>query len=372
MEEGDAALSYNQPYRDPDLSRQMVGRIREVEKRLRGRPVRIMEVCGTHTAAIFRSGIRSLLPPSIRLISGPGCPVCVTDQNEIDACLDLAARPDVILATFGDLMRVPGTATSLQRLKAEGRDIRIIYSAADILELAARHPDQKVVLAGVGFETTAPTVGAAILAARRAGLSNCFVLAFHKRVPPALEVLMNIPDVDIDAFLLPGHVSVIIGEQGYGNFFQNHPMPGVITGFEPADILQGIVQALEMIEARQPGLVNCYPRAVRPEGNPIARAVMDQVFDAVDAAWRGIGTIPGSGLALKEEFKAFDALKHFDIRLATVSSPAGCACGDILIGRLTPPECRLYKKTCTPAHPVGPCMVSSEGTCAAYYKYYRS
>jgi len=365
-------LSYNQPYRDPDLSRQMIGRIREMEKRLKGRPVRIMEVCGTHTVAIFRSGIRSLLPPSIRLISGPGCPVCVTDQGEIDACIDLAARPDVILATFGDLMRVPGTKTSLQRLKAEGRDIRIIYSAADILELARQHPDRNILLAGVGFETTAPTVAAAVLAARRAGLSNCFVLSAHKRLTPAMETLMQLPDAAIDAFLLPGHVSVVIGEEGYREFFDGHPVPGVIIGFEPADILHGILTIMEMIAAGQSGLVNGYLRAVRPEGNPRARAVMETVFDIAAADWRGIGTIPDGGFALKKEYEDLDPLKHFDMPMPRAVANPACACGDILIGRLTPPECRLYRKACTPVQPMGPCMVSSEGTCAAYYRYHRS
>jgi hydrogenase expression/formation protein HypD len=353
-------------YRDAALARQLLERIRGASRR----PVRLMEVCGTHTVSIFRSGIRSLLPGTVALLSGPGCPVCVTDQAEIDAFIELARQRGVILATFGDLMRVPGTRSSLLRERADGRDIRVVYSTLDALDLARRHPGRTVVFLGVGFETTAPTVAAAIAAAAAEKLGNFTVFSAHKLVPPALEALMAGEAVAVDGFILPGHVSVIIGRDAYRPFFERHRIPCAVAGFEPTDILQAVCELVVQIEAGRPALANCYPRAVGAAGNPRARQLMAQVFEPGDAAWRGIGTIAASGLAIRPAYAAHDAGRRFALDLPEPKVPAGCACGEVLTGRKTPPQCALYKKACTPMEPVGACMVSSEGTCAAYYRYF--
>jgi hydrogenase expression/formation protein HypD len=329
-----------------------------------------MEVCGTHTVSIFRSGIRSVLPQTISLLSGPGCPVCVTDQAEVDAFIELARIDDVIITTFGDLMRVPGTKSSLQKEKAGGRDIRVVYSTFDALEIARKNPAKKVVFLGVGFETTAPTIAAAVLSAAQTAVRNFSVISAHKLVPPALQALMASADVRIDGFILPGHVSVIIGLNAYRPFFDQYQTPCVIAGFEPIDILQAIAMLVEMLESGRPALENAYPRAVTREGNTKAQQILDTIFEPTDACWRGIGVIPLSGLKIREEYAAHDAQKLFDVQVPDARTPKGCACGEILIGTKTPPECALYKKACTPLDPVGPCMVSTEGTCAAYYKYH--
>ena len=358
-------LEHNRALHDPAIARHLAERITRVIKR----PIRLMEVCGTHTVSIFKSGIRSLLPKTVSLLSGPGCPVCVTAQKEIDAFIALAREPDTIVTTFGDLIRVPGSGSSLQREKADGADVRIVYSTFDALTLARENPDKQVVFVGVGFETTAPTVAAAILAAGQQGLTNFFVISAHKIVPPALTALAT-GRINIDGFLLPGHVSVIIGLDAYRPFFETHQVPCVVAGFEPTDLLQGIAMLVDQIEAGQPALENAYARAVTEAGNPKAVRVMNDVFQIVDADWRGIGTIASSGLAIREEYAAFDAVKAFDIRLQAVPEPKGCACGEILTGMKIPPQCPLYKTVCNPMAPVGPCMVSSEGTCAAYYRYH--
>jgi len=358
-------MKHSEEYRDTLLSRQIIKRINTVSRR----PIRLMEVCGTHTVSIFRNGIRSVLPETITLISGPGCPVCVTDQSDIDAFIQLARNGKTLIATFGDLMRVPGSGSSLLMEQAEGRNIRMVYSTTDALELARQHPDTNVVFLGVGFETTAPTIAASIISARQMGLKNYFVYTAHKMVPPALEALMNTDGVDIDGFLLPGHVSVIIGVDGYAPFFEKYHLPCAVAGFEPTDILQAILCLAEQIETDAPSLANCYPRAVSAGGNSKAREVMNMVFEPCDAAWRGIGVIPGSGLRIRDEYGAFDAAKQFEIPIIQTVSPKGCACGEILTGKITPLQCPLFKTVCTPVDPVGPCMVSSEGTCAAYYKY---
>jgi hydrogenase expression/formation protein HypD len=320
--------------------------------------------------SIFRSGIRSVLPETISLLSGPGCPVCVTDQAEIDAFIELARQKDVIVATFGDLMRVPGSASSLQRERADGRDIRMVYSTMDAVALAQQNPGRHVVFLGVGFETTAPTIAAAILAAAGLKLDNFSVMSAHKVVPPALEALMAVDGVRIDGFILPGHVSVIIGLKAYRPFFERHRVPCVVAGFEPGDILQAVAMLVEQFESGRPRLENAYPRAVAEEGNLKAQQILAQVFQIGDACWRGIGRIPASGLQIRESYGAYDAGRRFALDLPEPKTPRGCACGEILTGQKTPPECALYKKVCTPIDPVGPCMVSSEGTCAAYYRYH--
>lgn len=358
-------LKHAEEYRTPEIS----GRLAEQIKKISKKSVRLMEVCGTHTMSIFRSGIRSLLPDTITLLSGPGCPVCVTAQNEMDAFIELAGTDDVIIATFGDLLRVPGSGSSLQKERADGRDIRVVYSPLDALEIAKTCPDKNIVFLGVGFETTAPAIAASLLSAREMELKNYSVFSAHKLVPPALSALMNLNDIRIDGFLLPGHVSVIIGAKAYLPFFEQHRIPCVVAGFEPADILQAVYRLISQIESGRPALENSYPRAVAFGGNQKAKHIMSEVFETADTPWRGLGIIPQSGLKIKAEFAMFDAQKKFDITLSESKEPKGCACGDILSGLKTPRECLLYKKICTPMNPVGPCMVSSEGTCAAYYRY---
>lgn len=359
-------LKHIDEYRDSEISQSLIKKIKSISTK----DVRLMEVCGTHTVSIFRSGIRSVLPQTISLLSGPGCPVCVTDQGEIDAFIELARQEDVIIATFGDLMRVPGTKSSLQKESAAGRDIRVVYSTFDALEIAGKNPTKKVVFLGVGFETTAPTIAAAILSAAQTGVSNFSVISAHKLVPPALEALMAAEQININGFILPGHVSVIIGLNAYRPFFDRHRVPCVVAGFEPTDILQAITLLVEMLEAGRPALDNAYPRAVTAEGNTKAQQILEEIFEPADACWRGIGVIPLSGLRIREKYAAHDAQKLFDVQVPDARTPKGCACGEILIGAKTPPECALYKKVCTPMDPVGPCMVSTEGTCAAYYKYH--
>jgi hydrogenase expression/formation protein HypD len=359
-------LKYIEEYRDADISKHLIAQIKATSKR----NIRLMEVCGTHTVSIFRSGIRSVLPKAISLLSGPGCPVCVTDQREIDAFIELARLDDVIIATFGDLMRVPGSNSSLQKESAEGRDIRVVYSTFDALEIAQKNPDQKVVFLGVGFETTAPTIAASILQAARLKVDNYSVISTHKLVPPALETLMSLEHVKLDGFILPGHVSVIIGLDAYRPFFDRYQIPCVAAGFEPADILQAVSRLVEMIETKNPALENAYPRAVTEAGNTKAQKILQDIFKPADACWRGIGLIPLSGLKIRDEFADHDAEKQFEIRIPEPKIPQGCACGEILTGKKSPPDCKLYQKVCTPTDPVGPCMVSTEGTCAAYYRYH--
>ena len=359
-------LKHIDEYRDAEISQSLIKKIKSISQK----ELRLMEVCGTHTVSIFRSGIRSVLPATISLLSGPGCPVCVTDQAEIDAFIELARIDDVIVTTFGDLMRVPGTKSSLQKESAAGRDIRVVYSTFDALEIARNNPAKKVVFLGVGFETTAPTIAAAILSAAQANVANFSVICAHKLVPPALEALMAAADVQIDGFILPGHVSVIIGLNAYQSFFDRYQIPCVVAGFEPTDILQAISMLVEMLESRSPGLDNAYQRAVTAEGNARAQQILAEIFQPADACWRGIGIIAQSGLKIRSTYAAHDAQRLFDIQVPAAKTPHGCACGEILIGTKTPPECALYKKACTPMDPVGPCMVSTEGTCAAYYKYH--
>jgi hydrogenase expression/formation protein HypD len=359
-------LKHIDEYRDSKIAKNLIEKIKHISQR----PIRLMEVCGTHTVSIFRSGIRSVLPETVALLSGPGCPVCVTDQKEIDAFIELSRLDDVVVTTFGDLMRVPGTLSSLEQERAAGRDIRVVYSTFDALEVAQKYPDKQVVFLGVGFETTAPTIAASIQQAALMKVENYAVISAHKLVPPALDALMNMADVQIDGFILPGHVSVIIGLDAYRPFFEKYRTPCVVAGFEPADILQAIVRLTEMIETGRPGLENAYPRAVTDRGNAKARQILSEVFEPADACWRAIGTIARSGLKIRDEFAAHDALKQFEVQVPHAKIPAGCACGEILIGKKIPPQCNLFRKVCTPMDPVGPCMVSTEGTCAAYYKYH--
>jgi hydrogenase expression/formation protein HypD len=331
--------------------------------------LRFMEVCGTHTVSIFQSGIRSLLPEGIELISGPGCPVCVTPVGEIDRAIALAQLEDVILLTFGDLMRVPGTASSFNHERAQGRDIRIVTSPLDAVQVALKEPKRKIVFFGVGFETTSPAIAAAVKEAERRGLDNLYVLCCQRLIPPALRALLSSGKVNIDGFILPGHVSVIIGKEPYSFLVRDFSCRGVITGFDGVDILQGIYMlVLQKMEGRLE-IENQYLRAVRDEGNRHAREFMEEVFEPVAARWRGLGVISESGLALREAFKEIDAAEAFCVPYEDKPDPPGCLCGEILQGLKRPPDCPLFGKRCTPEDPVGPCMVSSEGSCAAFYRY---
>jgi len=353
------------PFQNPDLARRLIEKIR-AESRV---PVRLMEVCGTHTMAIFRQGIRSVIPEHMTLLSGPGCPVCVTAQGDLDAFVRLSREPGVILTTFGDLMRVPGSRSSLERERGAGRDIRVVYSTFDALEIARANPDRRVIFLGVGFETTAPTIAAALLAARDRGIGNFLVYSALKRVVPALRALMTL-DVRVDGFILPGHVSVIIGMDAYRPFFAARPVPCAVAGFEPVDILGAILALVRQIASGAPDLANAYGRVVTEAGNVKALALMDRVFEPRDARWRGLGLLPESGLSIREDLAGLDASRVFGIETPDVPDPRGCACGAIITGAKTPPDCPLYRESCTPMSPVGPCMVSSEGTCAAYYRYH--
>lgn len=329
----------------------------------------LMEVCGTHTVSIFKSGIRTLLPAHVHLLSGPGCPVCVTPSGDIDALISLCDRDQVMIATFGDLMRVPGSSGSLQDKRAQGADVQVVYSVMDALSLAVKNPSKHVVFAGVGFETTAPTVAAAIHEADRMNLDNFYVYSAHKLTPPAISAVMVSASSSLDGLILPGHVTAMTGANYFKQVVEESQCPAAVTGFEPVDLLRGIAELIRAFESGEKGFYNTYERAVTSEGNKAAMDLMHKVFDVADSRWRGIGIIPSSGLSISQTYQRFDAVMAFGITPLDSADPPGCSCGEILTGRATPPSCPLYKKVCTPYHPVGPCMVSGEGTCAAYYHY---
>ena len=361
-------MKYLDAFRDGAVARKLVEKLHARVADYAGQ-MTFMEVCGTHTMAISQHGIRSLLPEQIRLISGPGCPVCVTPVDYVDHAVALARLPEVIIATFGDMIRVPGSSSSLQREQARGAGVRIVYSPLDALALAQKHPDKKIVFLGVGFETTAPTIAGAVLTAQRQGLSNFFVLGANKTIPIPMAVLASDPELQVSGYLCPAHVSAIIGPQAYAPLVAQQKVPCVITGFEPLDMLQGIDMLATQVLEGQPRVETQYSRIVRPEGNPQARAVLAQVFIPCDTPWRGIGVIPGSGLCFREEFAAFDAARQIPVDVETPREHPGCLCGEILKGKVRPADCPLFRTICTPEDPVGACMVSSEGTCAAEYKY---
>ncbi|WP_244147415.1 hydrogenase formation protein HypD [Desulfovermiculus halophilus] len=355
-----------QGYADPGLCRELADRIRAA---LTGR-LRFMEVCGTHTVSIYRSGLRSLLPPEVEHVSGPGCPVCVTHAREIAACIALARIPGVIVLTFGDMMRIPDSrGMSLQQAKARGADVRICYSPAEALQLARANPDQEVVFLGVGFETTAPAVAAVVKQAGQNGLDNLSLLSCHKRIPPALGHLLAGRDLDVDALLLPGHVSTVIGLGPYSFLGREFGIPSAVSGFEPADILMGLYSLVRQQEKQKPEVINAYPRAVKDQGNRAAQAVLEEVFDSGPAQWRGLGRIEDSGLYLAPEYSGLDAWKRFGLEDIEDREPPGCRCGEVLKGKLHPRQCPLFGAGCTPSRPAGPCMVSTEGSCAAVFKY---
>jgi hydrogenase expression/formation protein HypD len=331
-----------------------------------------MEVCGTHTMAIFRHGLRRVMPENLRLVSGPGCPVCVTPNGTIDRAIALCRIPGVVIATFGDMVRVPGSSSSLELEQTRGARVRVVYSPLDAVKMAEAQPGAQVVFLGVGFETTAPTVAAAILEARKRGLRNFSVLVAHKTMPQAMRALVASGDVALDGFLCPGHVSTIIGSEPYRFLAEEFGKACVIAGFEPLDIVEAIWMLVKQVKQGRPRVEIQYRRAVRPEGNPKALETLHRVFEPCDAEWRGLGWIPGSGLRLREEFREFDAEHRFPLEVEPPRQQAGCRCGDVLKGTVEPEACPLFAKVCTPETPVGPCMVSSEGTCAAVFRYGRS
>ena len=332
--------------------------------------ITLMEVCGTHTMAIARSGIKKLLPEGINLISGPGCPVCVTSQENIDRIISIAGIKDVIITTFGDMIRVPGSRMlSLETAREEGADIRVVYSSMDALDIACNNLSKNVVFMGVGFETTAPGVAATVLEAKKRKIKNFFVLPNFKLIFPALDIIASASDIRVDGFICPGHVSVITGSIPYEEIALRHKKPCVITGFEDGDIIRGIKRLVEQVNKGESKVEIEYDRVVTRKGNRKALKVLDTVFDPADVEWRGLGKIKKSGLKFRKKFEGFDAGKRFKIISRKPVIPKGCICGKMLQGIKSPEDCSLFGKKCTPGMPVGPCMVSSEGTCAAHYKY---
>ncbi|MCF7912313.1 MAG: hydrogenase formation protein HypD [Candidatus Cloacimonetes bacterium] len=350
----------NNSFQDPGLSHKILNQISEYKKELR-----IMEVCGSHTMAIGKWALRKLLPPNIQLISGPGCPVCVTPVSYIDALISLKS---LTITVFGDLLRLPGSLTTLETARAQGLDVRLVFSPLDALKIAQK---QETVFAGIGFETTTPGIAHTIRLAQENNITNFSVLPAFKLIPPALKYLLLADDVEIDAFLLPGHVSAIIGSNAYSFLPAQFDTSGVISGFEPLDILLAIKMIIDILESGKNAIENEYQRVVSPSGNLQAQNIMNQVLYPRDACWRGLGIIPASGLAIKPEFSRFDATQKYDLDISYYEPPSPCRCADILKGKILPPQCPLFADSCSPAHPIGPCMVSSEGSCAAYYKYER-
>ena len=344
--------------------------LREMQTLVPGE-IRLMEVCGTHTMSIAEAGIKSMLPKEVKLLSGPGCPVCVTPPQVIDAVLELSTEKDVIVTSYGDMLRVPGSKAgdSLLRRKALGARVETVYSPVDAVELALHNPDKQVVFLGVGFETTAPGTAAAVLIAQEKGAKNFSVWSMLKLVEPALRALIAMDGFNVDGFLCPGHVATIIGADGFGFLPQEYKLPAVIAGFEPEDILLAVYRLVKQLAEKSPRLENEYTRAVSQEGNRLAQKILAQCFEPRFDIWRGLGGIEASGLGLREELKEFDAERRFRIKYASSEPPTACRCGEVITGRLSPERCPMFGKACTPEDPVGPCMVSSEGACAAAWKY---
>ena len=352
---------------DKEIAARYVEEINKVADRL-GK-IRLMEVCGTHTVAIFRAGIRQLLPKNIELVSGPGCPVCVTADEYIDKAIAYAKREDVTIATFGDMLKVPGSTSSLTEAQGEGADIKIVYSPLDSIEIAKQNLMRKVIFLAVGFETTAPTAAATVLAAKVHDVNNLFMLSSQKLVPPALRMLLSDPKIKVDGFILPGHVAVIIGSNAFSFLVSDYNIPGVVTGFEPLEILRSILRLLVMIDKGNAEVNNEYKSVVSNNGNVAAQRVLNQIYEPVNANWRGIGSIEKSGLKMREEFAKFDIEQVEPIQVESVVRKTACRCGEVLRGVINPTKCPLFGKACVPTHAIGPCMVSVEGVCAAWYKY---
>jgi len=358
-------MKFVDEYRNSALVAGLTRRIHRISTK----NARFMEFCGGHTVAILKYGIRQLVPQNITMLSGPGCPVCVTDNADLDKAIALAKLPGVILTTFGDMLKVPGSYGSLQTARADGADVRIVYSTMDALQIARDNPTKSVIFLGVGFETTAPTIAASVLQAEEERIKNYYILSLAKLCPPVIKALLDSGEVMLDGLICPGHVSAVIGAKPWEFIARDYGIPCVVSGFEPLDILQCIGMLVSQVEAGRSEVGIAYQRGVRPEGNKAAITLMAEIFEPCPARWRGIGVIPGSGLKLRPEFQCYDAEAHFEINPGPSLEAHGCICGDILRGVKTPGECQLFAKVCNPEKPVGPCMVSSEGACAAYYLY---
>jgi hydrogenase expression/formation protein HypD len=360
-------MKYLDEFSDPDLAARLLEQIHAATTR----PWAIMEVCGGQTHSIIRHGIDQLLPEDVEMIHGPGCPVCVTPLEIIDRALAIAARPDVVFCSFGDMLRVPGSSHDLFRIKSEGGDVRVVYSPLDALKLARENPDKEVVFFGIGFETTAPANAMTVYQAKRMGVPNFSLLVSHVLVPPAVAAIMESPTCRVQGFLAAGHVCSVMGTAEYPPLAERYGVPIVVTGFEPLDILEGIRRTVLQLESGRHELENAYTRAVPAEGNPPAKAMLQDVFEVTDRAWRGIGMIPDSGWRLSERYRDFDAENRFDVRGIHTAESAICRSGEVLQGLIKPHECAAFGRECTPRNPLGATMVSSEGACAAYYTYRR-
>ncbi|MCD4663989.1 MAG: hydrogenase formation protein HypD [Bacteroidales bacterium] len=359
-------MKYIDEYRDKELVKKLIDRISTKSIR----PIRLMEVCGGHTMSIQKFGIPSLLPDTIKLVSGPGCPVCVSDRKYIDQAIAYSRLDDVIITTYGDLIRVPGSTSSLDKEKAKGANVRIVYSILDALMIAEKNRKKKVVFLGIGFETTAPSSAAGIIKAQMAGLNNFYLFSSHKIMPPAMEALID-EGVKIDGYIAPGHVSTITGTGIYKNIPEKYSLGCVISGFEPVDLLKAILMLVNQIENNDPKVENAYTRVVKPEGNIKAKQMLEDVFEFRDDWWRGLGVLPKSGLKVRGKYTDFDAEVQIPVKVEPTREDRGCICGEILKGLKNPKDCKLFAKVCTPTNPVGACMVSHEGACHAYYKYNR-
>ena len=358
-------MKYITEFRNSEASQGLIAHINQISKT----PVRFMEFCGGHTVAIFRFGIRQVLPKTIEMVSGPGCPVCVTATPDIDKAIALSRIPGVIVATFGDMLKVPGSRSSLQKARAGGADIRMVYSPLDALNIASTNLDKSVVFLGIGFETTAPGVAASVLQAEEQKITNYYVLSQHKLSPPAIKAILESGEVKLNGLICPGHVSAITGSQAREFIVRDFGIPCVVSGFEPLDILQCVDMLVSQVERQEAKVVIAYRRGVVREGNVYAQKLMDSVFEPRPANWRGLGLIPGSGLKFRGQYSHYDAERKFEIKVEPSIEPKGCLCGEVLRGVKTPLECPLFRTVCNPESPVGPCMVSSEGSCSAYYLY---
>jgi hydrogenase expression/formation protein HypD len=360
-------MKYIDEFNDPELAKRLLEDIHQTVTQ----PWALMEVCGGQTHSIIRHGIDQLIPDKIEMIHGPGCPVCVTPLELIDKALEIASRPEVIFCSFGDMLRVPGSGRDLFRVKSAGGDVRVVYSPLDALKLARENPDKQVVFFGIGFETTAPPNAMTVYQAKRLGVANFSMLVSHVRVPPAIEAIMTSPTCRVQGFLAAGHVCSVMGTEEYPPLVEKFQIPIVVTGFEPLDILEGIRRTVRQLERGEHEVENAYGRVVPPEGNPAARALVEDVFQVTDRGWRGIGVIPDSGWRLAEKYREFDAEYRFDVTHIDTEESSVCRSGEVLQGLIKPHECAAFGKECTPRNPLGATMVSSEGACAAYYLYRR-
>jgi hydrogenase expression/formation protein HypD len=357
-------MSLTDSFRNPELAQKLVADIKR-----HGRPAQLMEFCGSHTAAIMRFGLRQLMPPGVEMLSGPGCPVCVTANVDIDSAIALTQVPGLTLTTFGDMLKVPGSEGSLAQARASGADVRVVYSTLDALEIARANPARQVVFLGVGFETTAPTIAASVVQAESEGLKNYSVLSLAKVCPPVIKAILDAGEVKIDGIICPGHVSAIIGSHPWEFMASDYGIACVVAGFEPVDILQAVDMLLRQKEDGRPRVEIAYTRGVTREGNPRAQELLARVFTPAAVSWRGVGEVPGSGLKLSASYSDFDAEKRFTVTPVPLKEHQGCICGEILRAVKTPTQCPLFRRACTPERPVGPCMVSGEGACASYFLY---